>query len=150
MGLDMYLELRKTEYSYSDVDYPEELELFKGYEDKSIRKQTSYEVGYWRKANAIHNWFVNNCAGGEDNCQPIYVEVQSLIELHDICKKVKEDHSLADELLPTQAGFFFGSLAYDEWYFMQLDRTINILSEVIEFMQGKNASSYEVIYQASW
>lgn len=27
------------------------------------------DVGYWRKANAIHAWFVKNVQGGVDNCQ---------------------------------------------------------------------------------
>ena len=35
--------------------------------------QVSIQVGYWRKVNAIHNWFIENLTDGEDNCQPIYV-----------------------------------------------------------------------------
>ena len=34
-----------------------------------------------------------------------------------ICDKVLDDNSLAEELLPTRSGFFFGSTDYDEWYF---------------------------------
>ena len=26
-------------------------------------------VAYWRKANAIHSWFVENCQDGVDECQ---------------------------------------------------------------------------------
>ena len=39
-------------------------------------------IAYWRKANAIHNWFINNCSeNGEDNCQEIYVNREKLEEL---------------------------------------------------------------------
>jgi hypothetical protein len=34
---------------------------------------------------------------------------------------VLADHSLAQELLPTQSGFFFGSTDYDEWYFSDVE-----------------------------
>ena len=27
------------------------------------------EVGYWRKANAIHKWFVDNVQDGNDDCK---------------------------------------------------------------------------------
>ena len=27
------------------------------------------DVGYWRKANAIHNYFVQRCQNGVDECQ---------------------------------------------------------------------------------
>ena len=30
-------------------------------------------VAYWRKANAIHRWFINNIADGVDNCEPFEV-----------------------------------------------------------------------------
>lgn len=45
-------------------------------------------VGYWRKANAIHNWFVQNVQGGKDECQEAYVERKKLTELRDLCKQV--------------------------------------------------------------
>lgn len=48
-----------------------------------------YQVAYWRKANAIHNWFVKECGNGIDECQPIYVSEEKLRELLDICKEVK-------------------------------------------------------------
>ena len=30
--------------------------------------ETHEEVGYWRKANAIHGWFVRNVQNGKDDC----------------------------------------------------------------------------------
>ena len=29
--------------------------------------QVEIKVGYWRKSNQIHQWFVDNCQGGEDS-----------------------------------------------------------------------------------
>ena len=43
---------------------------------------------YWRKANAIHEWFVDNVQYGEDDCGTYEVEVEQLIKLRDTCNKV--------------------------------------------------------------
>lgn len=43
---------------------------------------------YWRKANAIHKWFVDNVQYGKDDCGSYEVEVEELVTLRDICKKV--------------------------------------------------------------
>ena len=37
-------------------------------EHKYPRKRIKEEVGYWRKANQIHNWFVDHVQDGEDDC----------------------------------------------------------------------------------
>ena len=58
MGLDMYLKARR--YLRYDDDrrnsLREEFKVPDGWETTEI----SFEVGYWRKANAIHKWFVDN------------------------------------------------------------------------------------------
>jgi hypothetical protein len=129
-------------------------------------------VAYWRKANHIHAWFVNNVQDGEDNCREYYVDREKLKELVDACKKVKEslvnspkktfqdgwangqktyadvevfeDTSVAEELLPTEQGFFFGGTEYDEWYIQGLDETINQLEPLLVEEDG------DFYYQASW
>lgn len=45
-------------------------------------------VGYWRKANQIHSWFVENVQYGEDDCQPHYVGKGQIEELLSICQKI--------------------------------------------------------------
>jgi hypothetical protein len=164
MGLDMYLEIRREEYSSHHTksrtlkrEYPKFLkdnfpnlpELY------SVSRKTYFEVGYWRKANAIHNWFVENCGDGEDTCQQMYVSLEKLETLLDICKKVSADHKLAPVYLPTQSGFFFGSTEYDDWYFDKIEDTIKIIEPVIEFLKNikdkcKSNDWYDVVYQASW
>lgn len=50
--------------------------------------QLKATVGCWRKANAIHRWFVENVQDGVDECQNSYVEREQLAELRDACRKV--------------------------------------------------------------
>ena len=54
------------------------------------------KVGYWRKANAIHNWFVINIQDGEDDCKEYYVTVNQLQELLDDVNKVIEASELIE------------------------------------------------------
>lgn len=159
MGLDMYLYLRKTDYKskseFRNTEiknlYPTELKDFeKDILERnfaSVSKETYYQIGYWRKANAIHKWFVDNCGDGEDNCQQIYVSTEQLKELRNLCNRVLDNKDKAEELLKTTDGFFFGSTDYDEWYFHDIEYTKQLLDKVITFIDG---SDYEVIYQASW
>lgn len=104
------------------------------------------EVMYWRKANAIHKWFVDTVQGGVDECEPHAVTAGELLELKTACSLVLENRDLADELLPTENGFFFGSSEYSEWYFENLARTVNQLDDLLA-----EASEDEVfVYQSSW
>ena len=88
------------------------------------------EQAYWRKANQIHRWFVNNVQEGVDDCGIYEVYGEQLLELVELCKRVLADHSLADSLLPSQEGFFFVSTEYDEYYFADLESTIEQLKDV--------------------
>lgn len=151
MGLDMYLS-RKTyvkHWDHKDDDNYEVIVKKAGKVVESINtKQITNieeEVGYWRKANAIHQWFVDNIQNGVDECQESYVPVNKLQELLDICLYIKKDNKLADELLPTQGGFFFGSTDYDEWYLQTIDNTI----EILEKLDLENTTS-DFYYHASW
>ena len=44
----------------------------------------------WRKANAIHNWFVENVQEGVDDCDVYEVSKEQLESLLDICKLIKD------------------------------------------------------------
>lgn len=155
MGLDMYLHAKRYESNYRyQVERNGENDTFKtiltaigGYvSPESPSLEVSTTIGYWRKVNAVHNWFVNELADGRDECQPIYVPREKLIELRDICQQILGDHSLAEELLPTGSGFFFGTTEYDEWYFRGLEDTVTQINEALITLDEK--WSFE--YQASW
>ena len=114
-------------------------------------KQVEVEAMYWRKANAIHKWFVDNVQDGIDECQESLIEPEKLYELRDICKTVLEDRSQAATLLPSQSGFFFGGTEYDENYFDDVKCTLKWLNDLLV----KNAFSddhkkWDFYYQASW
>ena len=152
MGLDMYLSAKR--YLYRDADEPISdgiNELLGIPSDKSKRfhgasfvaKEISIEAMGWRKANAIHGWFVRRCQGGEDNCKEYYVSREQLQELVELCHEAldKPDH----EVLEPTAGFFFGSYEKDEWYYQDLKNTIEGIERALELPQ-----SFEFYYQSSW
>ena len=56
----------------------------------------SFEVGYWRKANQIHKWFVEECQEGNDDCKDYWVSRDQLKELLELCKEVLKESKLVD------------------------------------------------------
>jgi hypothetical protein len=153
MGLDQYLYAKK--YT-SDSTYFNTAETFTtlketlGDDARYLVKDMpsisiEMKVGQWRKSNHIHEYFVDNCQGGEDDCRLSYVSREKLSELLDLCKQVLADHSKAGELLPTSQGFFFGSTEYGEWYFSDLEDTVSILDNALSV-----GDDWEFYYQSSW
>lgn len=105
----------------------------------------SVHAGYWRKANAIHAWFVKNVQDGKDDRQRAYVSREQLQQLLNDAEAALAAGDKAKEILPTQAGFFFGSTEYGEWYIRNLRNTIRQVKQALDM--GKEWSFY---YQASW
>lgn len=70
---------------------------------------------YFRKVNFLFAYFSNN-GSMVDDCYSI-VSVSDIKDIIQRCESVLKDHNLAEKLLPTQDGFFFGSTEYDKWYF---------------------------------
>ena len=160
MGLDMYLkkEMYISTYDFENKPYTNpkkaNIKIKIEYEDghkktTTLDQKLATDGGivlqmpfcYWRKANAIHKWFVD-LSGREDDCQPINVSGKQLLELVGLCNEVLKDHSRAEELLPTQDGFFFGGTDYDEYYFNDLKHTVEKLKDI--------DPDDELIYRASW
>jgi hypothetical protein len=159
MGLDMYLEKDHFiggNYSHRKVSGVINLKIGEGDRAKTIKLKPEQigsiiePVAYWRKCNAIHNFFVNKVQGGRDECQRSYVPMEVLNELKDICKKILHSNAehggykteaLAEKLLPPTAGFFFGSTSIDKWFFEDLEYTLDVLNKL------EDGGYY---YQASW
>jgi len=59
---------------------------------------------------------------------------------------VLDNHALASEHLPTTSGFFFGSTEYDEWYFQDLQSTVEIIDNAL----SKIGDEWTFSYQSSW
>lgn len=130
MGLDMYLYGVKQEFEKHDYNIG-------GYKE-------STEIGYWRKANAIHRWFVENCQDGIDNCATYYVGYDDLARLKNICIKIISKEENPEEVLPTKEGFFFGDTSYGEDYIYDLEETIKICNWAL----SQDFDYFE--YHSSW
>ena len=191
MGLDMYLNrCNRKAWGFKDFDIdeikknnPAIYEELKPYINKRGSEYYSWEsifeeVGYWRKANAIHKWFVDNAQNEVDDCGCYEVSKEQLEGLLDICIKVRdssklvkglvqngstykdgkfvpnmeegeyiEDSEIAEELLPTQDGFFFGGTNYDQWYLQDINDTINIITHALE---TTDFDKEMIVYGSSW
>ncbi len=157
MGLDMYLN-KKTyigaTYDHNKITGKITLSNEKGKFPINLKRVTYVieEVGYWRKANAIHNFFVNECQDGEDDCKEYYVPIHILNKLYKICIEIhlihkhqsntEEGIKRITELLPPKKGFFFGSNEINDDYFDDIQHTITILEPLLN-------SDY-IYYQSSW
>jgi len=151
MGLDMFLNGERQVNSFYDENtnsnakaikalYPE-LNVF----DDDCIESIQIEIGYWRKANAIHKWFVDNVQNGQDNCIKHYVYNDDLLELKNLCNQVLDDTSLAYKLLPTEEGFFFGCTDYNDWYFQSLNHTIVVIDRALSL-----PNTWSITYTSSW
>lgn len=162
MGLDMYLNARQYIRSVSSYETmersPEHLTILtlSGLEGfKESHKYGAYVsvcAAYWRKANAIHQWFVDNVQNGEDDCNEYGVSIESMRELIKDCQTVLSDMSQAEDILAPQAGFFFGGTEIDAFYVETLDYTVERLSALIELSEAEAAKGNYVnfTYQSSW
>lgn len=161
MGLDMYLKASKY---VSGVDFKRENDEFireenpafaellasAGLEKDDIRTDLpagsiEFTVAYWRKVNSIHQWFVDNCADGEDDCRPVYVPREKLEELRDLVHEALAERD--PDLLPPQGGFFFGSTEIDDWYWKDLEDTLDTLTKILA---NPKFEDWDFEYRASW
>lgn len=150
MGLDMYLKAKLYTSKYFNEDVHSKIKSLNlsapgmdGACNASV--ELSFEAGYWRKANQIHNWFVKNVQDGVDECQPHCVSLEQLTELRDLCKQAIETRNA--ELLPPSSGFFFGDTEVNERYWEQLQHTADGLTKLLEH---PNINKFDFTYQSSW
>jgi hypothetical protein len=160
MGLDMYL-YKKTYVQNWEHNPPEQHHQIEIKRGGVLRKDIkpnricyiTEQVAYWRKFNALHGWFINNCGGGVDECQDISVDEEKLKELLETLKEVSSNFTKAEELLPPTQGFFFGSDEVDEYYKEEVNSTIKIIEDLLEENeQSKEYGLYsgDFEYRASW
>jgi len=155
MGLDMYLSARKyvSDYAFQGGEERETVEGILGsvglnrshLSDDSPGVEVSVNIGYWRKANAIHKWFVDNVQSGVDECQLAYVGRAKLQELHQLVTEAISTKN--PSILPTQSGFFFGGTDADDWYWRGLKETSVMLHRILN---EKAFEGFDFYYQSSW
>lgn len=154
MGLDMYFTGKRRVSCYTEPDkivaskiqneFPE-LKLFVSASQTPIVNEISCELMYWRKANAIHNWFVRYVQDGIDDCKPYIVSREQLTELKAVCERVLGWRELATDLIPPIGGFFFGSTEIDEYYWETLERTNEAVTKILALPK-----EWTFEYQSSW
>lgn len=177
MGLDMYVTIRhkdtqskleayeawEQKYSYEEFQRltEEQVEEYRNSEPECDAAMYGNELMYWRKANQIHNWFVQNCQGGVDDCGHYAITVADLMKLKELCEKIltmtekrkemrytsfgatekeevdvlyltSEGVEYATEHLPSRTGFFFGGTEYDDWYVWTLENTIEQINDTLD------------------
>jgi hypothetical protein len=150
MGLDMYLTAKRYVSDYNPKDQvisTEIMQHFPELEADQTIQEVSVRVGYWRKANAIHKWFVDNVQDGTDDCGNYFVSQEALEELKALCERVLGFRHLAVEQLPTTEGFFFGNTDYDEWYFASVEQTLKIVDRALKL---KATTDWDIEYHSSW
>lgn len=194
MGLDSYWHIRKTTYEFGwKSDGEEALKKVLGKYPKevrdinrktggcpalgpSIRREETYEIGYFRKFDAMHRWVIRHCADGKDDCQDIMVSDERLDELIDACMEVllasvaakapaeglSEEEAkerleeTVREYLPPTPG------VSDEGYLKKASELLELLrgaKKALEKLRAKAEASYgktgnretwELVYEASW
>lgn len=153
MGLDMYMTAERflsEHFQDEDVNTIAAIgKLFPELSDDTKPQTVIIEAAYWRKANAIHAWFVKNVQDGVDDCGKYYVAREQLQELMDSVNMVINDNSMADTLLPPQAGFFFGNTEVDDWYLQDMKSTKEMLEPLIA-NEGMKEKCWEFYYHSSW
>lgn len=106
LGVEYNYRLGKHEFKEVSTD------VFESNREDILNKHYSPYIAYFRKVNFVYAYFQDKLID-----EVAWVTRNDLIDLIDRCDKVLKDHSLAEELLPTRAGFFFGSTEYDKYYY---------------------------------
>lgn len=118
---------------------------------RKVNNGKDVEEIYWRKANFVHKFFFDRAFDeddyvfGEDNCVPMPANIYVLEELLSLCKEVMADKKEAPYLLPTMSGFFFGSTEYNDWYWDDVQYTIDNLEALL-----KRATEDDEFYYYAW
>lgn len=142
MGLDMTL------YRWDTAKYPnakDPIPMDYDTDDWDGDYKHLEDVAYWRKFNALHNWFVNFVQGGVDECQYSLVTKKAMEHLLGLLEVTL--NSKNSKNLPPASGFFFGSTEVDEYYWNDVECA---LETVKNLMTKINWETDKIYYHSSW
>lgn len=165
MGLDQYLEVRQyiSRRDWTDEGSTENPDFHiiapmtrggvldpNGFSGISL----TYNAAQWRKANGIQRWMQDHLANGDmQNCQDYYVSTDTLVELRQSCELVLEAKDkkamAASEGLTPMEGFFYGGQDMDEWYFRDLQYTVDTINR-LEKSGALSDTEISFYYRAWW
>lgn len=127
MGLDMYIQSTPT----CDIS--------------KVWDVSRREECYWRKANAIHGWFVLNVQNGIDDCGVHrFLTKEDVNNLINVCKEVLKTKDASK--LPPVKGFFFGTYADDADYLNDIKHTVEQLKKLLSEWDDNRV----YFYRSSW
>ena len=149
MRLDMYLEakLHLPPYDTGLAPVREAIERAIGYtpptekpdNDATLMEITgvTVRVGYWRKFDPLHQWFVSNVQEGHDDCRPAYIAPDVLDVLEEQLDQVNDD--------PDSAGEHF--VSEDDGPMMKgdIDYTLRIVVQAKKLQER----GWDIYYRAS-
>ena len=112
----------------------------------------SVTCAYWRKANAIHSWLVQNVQNGVDDCGEYPVSRDALEELRKLAQMeldgYKNGTGTPGQILVPTSGFFFGSTTIDDGYAYDMEQTIKQIDKMLS--EADNVEDVRFFYQSSW
>jgi hypothetical protein len=150
MGLDMYLEAKLHLPPYDKALDPVRRAIGQaiGYtppmekpdNDATLMEITgvTVRVGYWRKFDSLHRWFVNHVQEGHDDCRPAYVSPETLAELEEQLDQVSND--------PASASEYFVREDDDPMTEDDIDYTLRIVAQAKKLQER----GWDIYYRASW
>lgn len=137
MGLDMYMfKSKKTSHSVKEL-----CELSNAEKEDSIFT----DIAYWRKFNALHDWFVTHVQIGIDDCNIYEVTKDNITDLVDTLNSVLEKKDSTD-FMPS-IGFFFGNTEVDEYYWERVEDTHVKMYQLLNEFDWEDQRMF---YQSSW
>ena len=175
MGLDMYLNkkiyVRPNSHMSKELNFETRILSNGMYYSKFNPEKVTYvtqEVAYWRKFNALHDWFVKNVQNGEDDCKEYAVYLEDFVKLQ-LCLSLvldaqntclagrlseEERDAICLENFPPTGGFFFGSKEIDDFYWEDVVSTKRIVESIIiqinQSIIDKDSILIDYYYRSSW
>lgn len=116
--------------------------------DITFCKVKRKDLKYYRKVNFLVSFFEQE--GMDVSSQsPFQINKHQVEDLLDRCNKILEDHTKAEELLPTMSGFFFGNTDYDDSYFDSVQDVRDFINETL-LPEFESLKDDEYIYFDIW
>lgn len=130
------------------------LDMFLYKRNKNSKGDEREEICYWRKANAILNWFDHNLnevknqnveenengfgREGVQNTTYYRVSKEECEKLLSDCKNLLANRKdIPNDLQPT-SGFFFGNYEINDWYWDDIQDTVKMLEESLPNIDWDN------------
>lgn len=117
--------------------------------DIFFTRRKSNTVGYFRKVNFLIRYF-EGLGFDFDHQDSFEISKEDAEVLLSRCNMVLKNKGLAEELLPTCEGFFFGSTEYGETYFKDVKAVRNFVKDTLlpqfEGLEEDEQIVFEICY----